>query len=62
VSETDGELIVGGYARAGLLWDLNQRLRLGADYRYFIGENIEIFDESLNTDYGQLVFSLGFAF
>jgi opacity protein-like surface antigen len=62
VSEADGELVGGAYARAGLLWDITDRLRLGADYRYLYAQNFDIFDTHLDPNYGQVVFSLGFAF
>jgi len=62
VSEADGELVAGAYARAGLLWDITDRLRLGADYRYLYAQDFDIFDTHLDPNYGQVVFSLGFAF
>jgi opacity protein-like surface antigen len=62
VSEADGDLVAGAYARAGLLWDITDRVRLGVDYRYLIAQDFEIFDTSLGTDYDQVTFSLGFAF
>jgi len=62
VSEAEGDLVGGAYARAGLLWDITDRVRLGADYRYLLAQKLNIFDDSLDTDYGQVTFSLGFAF
>ena len=60
--DSDGNLVVGAYARAGLLWDVTDQVRLGLDYRYFVGEDLELFDADLRTDYSQVTFSLGFAF
>jgi opacity protein-like surface antigen len=62
VSEADGDLVVGAYARAGLLWDITERVRLGVDYRYLFAQDFNIFDSNLNSDYDQVTFSLGFAF
>jgi opacity protein-like surface antigen len=62
VSEADGDLVVGAYARAGLLWDITERVRLGVDYRYLLAQDFDIFDTDLGTDYDQVTFSLGFAF
>ena len=62
VSEADGDLVAGAYARAGLLWDTTERVRLGVDYRYLFAQDFNIFDTNLNSDYDQVTFSLGFAF
>ena len=62
VSEADGELMVGAYARAGLLWDLTDRVRLGVDYRYVVSEDLKVFGNDLNNDHDEVAFSVGFAF
>ena len=62
VSEADDDLVAGAYARAGLLWDITERVRLGVDYRYLFAQEFNIFDTDLAADYDQVTFSLGFAF
>lgn len=66
VNDTDDDTVVGAYARAGLLWDLSERVRLGLDYRRFISGDLDFellgSDVQANSDYDQVVLSLGFEF
>jgi len=70
VSYVDGELDSGPassdgsdlatYLRAGILWDLGDRLRLGLDYRYLFGG--DVFGGLGDADYDQVALSLGYRF
>jgi len=62
ISDDDDDTVFGGYARAGLLWDIGQRLRLGLDYRHLFTEDLEVFDTDFDSDYDQVMLSLGWAF
>jgi hypothetical protein len=61
-SDDDHDTVFGAYARAGLLWDIGERLRLGLDYRHLFTEDLEVFDDDVDSDYDQVMLSLGWAF
>ena len=62
----EDDTVFGVYARAGLLWDVSDRLRLGLDYRHLFADDLEPdfdgLDIEANPDYDQVVFSLGWAY
>ena len=65
-SSTEDDTVFGIYARAGLLWDVSERLRLGLDYRYLYSDDYQ-FDfpggkVDAKSDYDQVVLSLGWRF
>lgn len=65
-SDSDDDTVLGAYARAGLLWDLGERIRLGLDYRHFFGQDLEVniagADISADSDYDQVLLTLGWGF
>ena len=65
-SDSDDDTVFGGYARAGLLWDLGDHVRLGLDYRHFWGQDLEVnvagADITANSDYDQVMATLGWGF
>jgi hypothetical protein len=61
-STDDDDTAFGGYARAGLLLDIGERLRLGLDYRHLFTQDLEVFDTDFNSDYDQVMLTLGWAF
>jgi len=61
-SDDDHDTVFGAYARAGLLWDIAERLRLGLDYRHLFTQDLEVFDDDFDSDYDQVMLSLGWAF
>lgn len=63
---SEDDTVVGAYGRAGLLWDVSDRLRLGLDYRHLFSDDLE-FDNAggdleANPDYDQIVFSVGWCY
>ena len=65
-SDSDDDTVFGAYARAGLLWDLGEHIRLGLDYRHFWGQDLEVnvagADITANSDYDQVMATLGWGF
>lgn len=64
--DTDDDTVVGPYLRAGLLWDVSERVRLGLGYRRLFADDYD-FDVGgsnvhANADYDQVTLSLGFEF
>ena len=62
----DDDYIFGVYARAGLLWDVSERVRLGLDYRHLFAQDYELElagqDVEKSGDNDQVLLSLGFEF
>jgi len=62
----DDDIIFGAYARAGLLWDVSERLRLGLDYRHLFAQDYEFEvagqDIERTGENDQVLLSLGFEF
>lgn len=62
----DDDIIFGAYARAGLLWDVSERVRLGLDYRHLFAQDYEFElageDVERSGDNDQVLLSLGFEF
>jgi len=63
----EDDTVVGAYARAGLLWDVSDRLRLGVDYRHLFADDFEIdfgpgAEIEADADYDQVVFSVGWCY
>ena len=63
---TDDDTVFGAYARAGLLWDIGDRVRLGVDYRRLFADDYD-FDVGgsnvhADADYDQVTLSLGYEF
>ena len=56
---TDDDTAVGGYLHGGVQVDLNSSFFIGADFRYVFGSPVELFDQRIDTDYGQLAFTIG---
>lgn len=66
LGDSDDDTIFGAYARAGLLWDVSERVRLGLDYRHLFAQDFEWevggVEVSADGDYDQVLLSLGFEF
>jgi len=66
VDDSDDDVVLGAYLRAGLLWDVSERVRLGVDYRRLFAEDFEFdlagssSDPAANSD--QVVLSFGYEF
>ena len=64
--ETDDDIVLGAYLRAGVLWDVAERVRVGLDYRRLFAEDygFDLGGSHVNADadYDQLTLSLGFEF
>jgi opacity protein-like surface antigen len=62
----DDDIIFGAYARAGLLWDLSERVRIGLDYRHLFAQDYEFEvggqDLERSGDNDQVLVSVGFEF
>jgi hypothetical protein len=62
LSEDDDDIVPGLYVRLGILWDLDERWRLGLDYRHLFADDADLFGEDLDVDHDQLLLTLGWAF
>ena len=64
--DSDDDTVVGPYLRAGLLWDVSERVRLGLDYRRLFADDYDFelngSDIQRDADYDQVTLSLGFEF
>ena len=62
----DDDIIFGAYGRAGLLWDVSERVRVGVDYRHLFAQDFELEidgqDIERSGDNDQVLVSLGFEF
>jgi hypothetical protein len=58
----DDELTVGGYAKAGLLFQVTRTSHLGVEFRHFEGGDVTLDGQDLGTSYDQLLFVLGTSF
>jgi hypothetical protein len=50
---------VGAYLHGGVQFDLNDAFFLGVDFRRVFGARVDLFDQTFDTDYSQLAFTLG---
>ncbi|HZL99475.1 MAG TPA: porin family protein [Planctomycetota bacterium] len=57
----DDDSSLGAYVRAGIGFDLNERTRLGIDYRHLFLSDVDILGID-DIDFDQLALTLGFAF
>ncbi|WP_419190935.1 outer membrane protein [Saltatorellus ferox] len=55
----DDDSTVGFYLHGGVQFDLSDVLFLGLDFRRVFGSQVDLFDDTYDTDYGQLSFVLG---
>jgi opacity protein-like surface antigen len=64
---SEDDLTYGAYARAGVLWDVSDRMRLGVDYRHLFADDLDLDfgpggNLRVDPDYDQLVLSFGWCY
>lgn len=58
----DQDLSIGGYVRAGVMYDVTEVVTVGVDLRSVFGTDLELETVSGDADYNQLALVLGFRF
>ncbi len=59
--QSDDDTTLAAYVRAGIVWELDSRFRLGVDYRRLMGE-FDLFGDDFAADFDQLAVTLGLPF
>ncbi|HEX5011811.1 MAG TPA: outer membrane beta-barrel protein [Planctomycetota bacterium] len=61
VGPDDDDDTLGAYLRAGVGFDVSEKVRLGIDYRHMFAD-LEFFGDDFDANWDQLAFSVGFPF
>lgn len=58
----DDDSTIGGYGKAGLLFQVSQIAHVGVEYRYFAGGTISLANDEVDADAGQIAIVFGTSF
>ena len=61
VGPDDDDSTLGAYVRAGVSFDVSEKVRLGLDYRHMFAD-LDFFGDDFDADFNQLALSLAFPF